>query len=233
MKSALIIRHLNFEDLGTLEDVLIQRNYNIQIIDATSTCLNEIDPTTPDLMVILGGPISAFDEKKYPFIEDELTLITKRLKTNKKTLGICLGAQLIARILGASVYPMEQLEIGFSCVQLSEDGLKSCLEPLNGEIPVLHWHGEQFDIPKGAKHLASSMSCANQAFAVGNTVLALQFHLEIDPDRIEQWLVGHAAELNMALIDPRDLRQQTSLHAKALKAVAPKIISSWLDLPAS
>jgi len=233
MKSAIIIQHLNFEDLGTLKEVLIQRNYNIQIIDATYTNLNEIDPTTADLMVILGGPISAFDEKKYPFIEDELRLITKRLQTNKKTLGICLGAQLIARVLGASVYPMGHLEIGFNCLQLSEDGLKSCLEPLSAEIPVLHWHGEQFDIPKGARHLAGSTLCANQAFSVGNTVLALQFHLEADPDRIEQWLVGHAAELNMASIDPRDLRRQSSLHANALKAVAPTIISSWLDLPTS
>ena len=99
MKNALVIRHLNFEDLGTLEQPLIQRNYNIHIIDATSEELQAVDPITPDLMVILGGPIGAYDEKKYPFIENEIALINARLQSNKKTLGICLGAQLIARVL--------------------------------------------------------------------------------------------------------------------------------------
>jgi GMP synthase (glutamine-hydrolysing) len=231
MKNALVIRHLNFEDLGTLEQLLLHRNYNIHIVDATSEELHTIDPITPDLMVILGGPIGAYDEKKYPFIESEIALISRRLQNNKKTLGVCLGAQLIARVLGASVYPMGHLEIGFSPLQLSDDARHSCLDLLNDDIGVLHWHGDQFDIPKGADHLASSEFCANQAFSVGNNILALQFHLEVDPDRIEQWLVGHAAELNMASIDPRDLRRQASLHGKSLKAIAPKIISSWLDLP--
>ncbi|OOQ44113.1 glutamine amidotransferase [Pseudomonas fluorescens] len=231
MKNALVIRHLNFEDLGTLEQPLIQRNYNIHIIDATSEELQAVDPITPDLMVILGGPIGAYDEKKYPFIENEIALINARLQSNKKTLGICLGAQLIARVLGASVYPMGHLEIGFSPLQLSNDAPPSCLDLLNDDVAVLHWHGDQFDIPKGAHHLASSKLCANQAFSVGKNILGLQFHLEIDPDRFEQWLIGHAAELNMASIDPRDLRRQIALHGKSLKTVAPKIISNWLDLP--
>jgi GMP synthase (glutamine-hydrolysing) len=230
MKNALVIQHLHFEDLGTIEQLLLQRNYNTQIIDATSDALHSVDSVKPDLMIILGGPIGAFDEKKFPFIESEIALINKRLQSNKKTLGVCLGAQLIARILGASVYPMGQLEIGFSPLRLNEHALHSCLEPLN-DIPVLHWHGDTFDIPKGATHLASSELCANQAFSVGNNILALQFHLEIDSDRIEQWLVGHAAELNTASIDPRDLRQQASLHGSRLKTISQTVISNWLDLP--
>lgn len=231
MKTALVIQHLHFEDLGTLEQLLLQRNYSIQTIDATTDALDSVDATTPDLMVVLGGPIGAYDEKKYPFLEDEIALINKRLQSNKKILGICLGAQLIARTLGASVYPMAKLEIGFSTLQLSDSALHTYLEPLSNDLAVLHWHGDQFDIPKGATHLASSERCANQAFSVGNNVLALQCHLEVDPDRIEQWLVGHAAELHIAGIDPRDLRQQAALHGKSLKAVVPGIISNWLDLP--
>ena len=231
MKNALVIRHLHFEDLGTIEQLLLQRNYDIQIVDVTSDAFYKIDSVKPDLMIILGGPIGAFDEKKFPFIECEIALISKRLQSNKKTLGICLGAQLIARILGASVYPMGKLEIGFAPLLLSDSARHSCLAPLNHDISVLHWHGDKFDIPKGATHLASSELCANQAFSIGNNILALQFHLEVDTDRIEQWLVGHAAELNIASIDPRNLRQQASLHGSHLKTIAKTIISNWLDLP--
>lgn len=233
MKKALIVRHLSFENLGVLETLLTERGFLIQVIDATSAALDSMDPISPDLMVVLGGPIGAYDEKKYPFIEVEIALISQRLKSNKKILGICLGAQLIARVMGGNVYPMEGQEIGFSALQLNEDIDYPILKTLTGDVQVLHWHGDTFDLPKGAKLLASSKHCKNQAFAVGNHVLALQFHLEIDTDYIEQWLVGHAAELNAASIDPRSLRQQASLHGSALKEIAPKVISSWLDLPCS
>ncbi|WP_432719453.1 glutamine amidotransferase [Jeongeupia wiesaeckerbachi] len=228
MKSVLAIRHLHFEDLGTLEGVLASRGFHVEYVDATTAKLAALDPLAPDLLVVLGGPISAYDETIYPFVEDELDLISARLAANKPILGICLGAQLMARALGAKVYPLGVKEIGFGPLSLSDAGLASPLAALNG-VSVLHWHGDQFDIPADAAHLAGTSIGANQAFALGPQALGLQFHLEADAARIEQWLVGHAAELGQAGIDPRVLRKQALQYGPALAKAARQVVERWLD----
>ena len=229
MKSAVALRHLHFEDLGTLESVLRERDFEIRYLDAPRDDLASFDALTPDLVVVLGGPVGAFDEPLYPFLADELAVIRRRLAAGRPLLGICLGAQLIARALGAHVYPLGVKEIGFSPLSLSDAGHQSPLRALAG-VPVLHWHGDQFDIPAGAVHLAQTKVGVNQAFAVGNTVLGLQFHLEADPRSIEQWLVGHASELAAARVDPRVLRAQ-ACHpdVSRLPEIARKVVSDWLD----
>ena len=228
MKSAIAVRHVHFEDLGVLEPFLRERGYEVRYLDAGVDDLAGVDPASPDLVVVLGAPIGAGDEEIYPFLADELALVRDRLDVRRPLLGICLGAQLIARVLGAKVKPMGVKEIGFSSLTLTEQGKASPLAAL-GTAPVLHWHGDQFGIPPGATRLAYTDVCANQAFAMGRAVLGLQFHLEADPVKIERWLLGHACELGQAGVDPREIRRQAREFGPALSAAASEVIGEWLD----
>ena len=231
MKTALAIRHLHFEDLGSLQPLLLERGYTLRYLEAGTDDLR--DAALADLLVVLGGPIGAFDEQLHPFLLDELTLIERQLQQQRPLLGICLGAQLIARALGARVGDMGFKEIGFAPLTLSAQGQASVLAGLQG-VPVLHWHGDRFELPDGAIPLAGTALCANQAFSVGRHVLALQCHLEAQPQQIERWLIGHACELSQSGIDPRRLRCQAAAVASSLPAAAQAVFAAWLDaLPPS
>ncbi len=228
MKSALVLRHLAFEDLGCLAPVVEAEGYEIQMVEAPLHSLASLDVSSADLLIVLGGPIGAFDDASYPFLLDELELIRQRLSSGKPLLGICLGAQLIARALGAGVAAMGHTEIGFGPVTLTEAGRASVLTPLVHGTPVLHWHGDQFEIPPQATLLASTDACPHQAFSVGDQVLALQFHLEVAPQALEAWLVGHANELHQQRIDPRELRAQAQALGSAGVEAARTILIDWL-----
>ncbi len=227
-RTVVAIRHIHFEDLGTLEPLLRQRGYVVRYLDATVDDLAAVDTLAPDLLVVLGGPIGAYDEDTYPFLADELALVRRRLAAGLPILGICLGAQLIARGLGAKVYALGVKEIGFGPVQFTAVGQSSVLAGL-GDTPVLHWHGDQFDIPDGAQWLARTEIGAHQAFSHRGTVLGLQFHLEADARQIERWLVGHACELGQAGIDPRALRAQAITQQDQLASAAKTVVGAWLD----
>lgn len=229
MKTALALRHVPFEDLGLLAPLLQQRCYAVRTHDAGVGPLEDSLHPEPDLLVVLGGPIGAFDEAAYPFLADTLALLRERLARRLPVLGICLGAQLMARALGAGVAPMGHQEIGFAPLALTPAGAASVLAPLSHGTPVLHWHGDQFEIPPGAESLATTPLCPHQAFAVGMHALGLQFHLEADFSRIEQWLVGHACELAAAGVDLQALRAGAHEHGPALAQAARAVFGAWLD----
>jgi len=226
MKTAIALRHVHFEDVGTLDAVLVEHGYRVQYLDATRDALDSA--VHADLLIVLGGPISACDACSYPFLESESDVISQRLDSSRPLLGICLGAQLIAQALGAKIAPLDTKEIGFAPLTLTSAGEQSVLAAL-GDTPVLHWHGDQFEIPAHATHLASTEACAHQAFAIEQHVLALQFHLEADVETLEPWLVGHAHELGQAGINPNTLRAQAATLGNRLTTAAHAVMTAWLD----
>jgi GMP synthase (glutamine-hydrolysing) len=232
MQNALVIQHLAFEDLGNLHPILEQRGYNIVYQQAGVDDLSVIEPLQPDLLVILGGPIGVYEDAEYPFIQDELRLLEKRLEKDLPTLGICLGSQLMARALGAAVYPGGNgKEIGWGKLQLSLAGESSCLRHLGGsETAVLHWHGDTFDLPENAVLLASSLQYPNQAFSWGNNCLGLQFHPEVTAKGMERWFIGHACEIaSIKGLSVSQLRADTGVYAPGLVSMASRFWQEWLD----
>jgi GMP synthase (glutamine-hydrolysing) len=227
-KSAYVIRHVPFEDLGLLEAELRHRDYEIDYCDAP---LGRIEPNQAqeaDLLIVLGGPLGVNDAGKYPFLQEEREVVTTRVQSNLPTLGICLGAQLMAAALGSEIAPAERPEIGFGPLRLTGEGRDSVLAPLDGR-PVLHWHSETFGTPDSAQRLAETDACSMQAFQLGEKLLGLQFHIEVEPERIEAWLVGHAHELASEGVDVEDLRRGAQDYAAELRDQAHEVFSAWLE----
>lgn len=131
-----------------------------------------------DAVLIMGGPMSVHDEAEHPWLVAEKAYLQGVLEREKPVLGVCLGAQLIADVLGARVFQQQHKEIGWMPIQATALGQSQWGLP--AQLPVLHWHGESFELPAGAELLAHSAACANQAFAIGQKILGLQFHLEMD-----------------------------------------------------
>ncbi len=227
--TAVAIRHVPFEDLGLLEPLLGDRGYEIRMIEAPLDDLCDPIVQQADLAVVLGGPIGAYETDAYPFLVPEIEAIAERLAQTKPTLGLCLGSQIMARALGARVYPGGRKEIGWSPVSLTAAGTQSCLAALEATA-VLHWHGDTFDLPPGAERLASTDLYENQAFALDRHALALQFHPEVTAAGLERWYVGHAVEIAATDgVDVASLRAQALEHAPALEAAGRRVFERWLD----
>jgi GMP synthase (glutamine-hydrolysing) len=228
-RSAVALRHVAFEDLGLLSAVLDREGWDVSFCDAAIDDVTHRSIEDADLLIVLGGPIGVYEADAYPFLTRELGLLERRLAQSRPTLGICLGSQLMARALGARVYAGPVKEIGWGRVTLTDAGAKSCLAPLADEAAeVLHWHGDTFDLPDSAIRLASNDAYQNQAFAYGRHALALQFHLEADPRQLEEWYVGHAAELSGAGVAVQQLRAATAAIADRLPAQADRIFTRWI-----
>lgn len=226
VRTVTAIRHVAFEDLGSFTQVLEEGHFRIDYIDATR--LGSLDPFAADLLVVLGGPIGAYEEREYPFLAAEVALLERRMAQNLPTLGICLGCQLMARALGARVYAGPREEIGWAPLRLTDEGRASCLGHL-GDAPVLHWHGDTFDLPAGAIRLASTDVCDNQAFSLGPAILGLQFHIEATGAGLEDWFIGHASEIAATSgVDVLSLRADTQLHAPALEDSGQQAFRQWL-----
>lgn len=228
MKTCIAVRHVAFEDLGLLGPPLAARGVDVRYLDAPVEPLDGASLTAPDLVVVLGGPIGVYEEDVYPFLVGELAAVKARIAAKKPTLGICLGAQLMAKALGAVVAPGPQKEIGYAPLDVTAEGRAAGLGDFSA-TPVLHWHGDNFALPAGATRLASTAACPNQAFSLGAAALGLQFHVEVDPTRIETWLVGHTVELGKAGIDPCTIRAQAARVGKATAEKGRAFLARWLD----
>lgn len=178
------LQHVPFEGLGNIEALLIAHGYAL-----SRTCMYRQERPLPpidaiDALVVMGGPMGVHDEDAYPWLTPEKQLIASAIRRGIPVLGVCLGAQLIADVLGATVTKNEHEEIGWFPVQRTENLTDQRIKNLPASFHALHWHGDTFAIPAAATNFISSAGCAHQAFVYGDNVLALQFHLEMLPSHV-------------------------------------------------
>ena len=182
------LQHAEHEELGCIGPWLQQRGHRV-----THTRLHEGERLPKaaafDWLIVMGGPMNIYDEKTHPWLAAEKDLINDACVIDKKTLGICLGGQLLAHVLGARITKNGETEIGFFYVSLTEEGSKSWhLADFPPTFPAFHWHEDTFSIPHGCQNLLKSDACVNQAFTKGERLVAFQFHMEVRPDDARRWL---------------------------------------------
>lgn len=188
-----VLMHVDFEGPGSMGTWFASHGYTL-----THTRFYQDIPALPelsdiDVLVVMGGPMSVNDETEFPWLVTEKRYVRAAIQAGKPVLGVCLGAQLIASVLGARVFPNKLREIGWFPVRAAEVAESDGLFAFPEQIEVFHWHGETFDIPDGAVLLASSKACRNQAFQYGSKVLGLQFHLETTPESARS-IVDHCRD---------------------------------------
>ena len=225
-RTAIVLRHRDIAHLGNLDGVLLAAGYDIRYVDVTIE--STYAETAADLVVVLGGDVGVYEKKENPFLIAELDLLIERLRAERPTLGICLGAQLMAEALGGKVFKGRTVEIGFRAVTPTEAGLDSPVRHVAG-VPMMQWHGDTFSLPIGATRLASSSSYSNEAFSLGANGLAVQFHPELSAEMFGQWIDGGLAELNALGIDPDALRRDAAQHGPAMEAASVAMFSEWLS----
>lgn len=204
--NVLIIQNVTSEGPGTIEEHLRTTNTPFTCIDLDQgQSLPSIDKYTH--LIIMGGPMAVYEMDRTPYLRDEARLIEKAVMAGKHVLGVCLGAQMLAHVLGNRVYPGGAKEIGWYDVDLTEEGMKDpCMAELAVDggktAQVFQWHGDTFDLPQGAVRLASSELFPNQAFRYSDRVYALQFHIEVTPGIVTNWLRNEKG-IDFPLIDKR------------------------------
>lgn len=228
MKSALVIRHVPYEGIAGFRAPVEEAGYVIDRVDVTDPDFANVDFDAPDLVVMMGGPMGVYETDRYPWLRCEIARLARRIMLDRPTLGVCLGSQIIAAAMGARVYAGPVKEVGFSPVTIHDAGLASPLRHIEG-VPVLHWHGDTFDLPEGAELLASSDRYDHQAFRRGENILALQCHSEMGEDpRFDAWLQDEpyiaAAGQTVA-----ELRDQHDRHGSVAVAAGRRMITDWLD----
>lgn len=190
------LMHVPFEGLGCIEQWILKNGHSLSY---THFYENYQLPNTDDIdwLIVMGGPMGVYDEAQYPWLIVEKGFIKKAIDNGKTVIGICLGSQLIAEVLGAKVYPNKQKEIGWFDVKLSDSAnLNPMVDNFESSFPVFHWHGDTFDLPTGCIRLFYSDLTVNQGFIYNNRVLALQFHFEVTLKSLNNMVENGVDELH-------------------------------------
>ena len=189
------LEHVPFENLAFIAQWAEDNGHKVTTTHLyENTVLPGLDDF--DLLVVMGGPMNIYEEDKYPWLALEKEFILQAIRSGKKILGICLGAQLIADVLGGKVKKNKDKEIGWFPAELTSEAKTSALfQDFPQNFFAFHWHGDTFDIPPGAIHIARSKACLNQGFVYADKVVGLQFHLETTPEGMEKLIQNCADEI--------------------------------------
>jgi GMP synthase-like glutamine amidotransferase len=223
------LQHVPFEGLAKIEEWAAKSGH---AVTSTRLFAGELLPSIDllDMLVVMGGPMGANDDARYRWMKGEKLFIELAIQKEKKVLGVCLGAQLIAHILGAKVYVNPQKEIGWFPIELNPPNVRhNPLNVLHQRTTVFHWHGDTFDLPKGAVHLARSRACENQAFAMGNNVIGLQFHLEMGMPHIESLLRYASTDITAGdfVMDPQEMLDLAPSQLAPLNAALYRFLDAY------
>ncbi len=224
----LAFRHVAFEHLGLIARALAEHGLGYRYVDWFENPEAEAPWRQAAGLIFMGGPMSANDD--LGFLRRELEVIRQAAEEGKPVLGVCLGAQLIARAAGARVYRNPVKEIGWLPVHWREAARRDpLLAGLERPEVVFHWHGETFDLPAGAEWLAYTEACAHQAFRLGGNVWGFQFHLEVTPEMIAEWCA--------AADNQEDLRELAAPpdpqgNAARLEELSRVVFGRWAELAA-
>lgn len=235
MPRILVFQHVAAEPLGTLDPLIRSRGHRIRFVNF------ERDPQAqPDVdryrgLIVLGGPMNVADLPGRPHLRTELRCIERMLHLGRPVLGICLGAQLLAHVLGAGVERRREPEIGWYQLHTTPAGRADrVLAPMACGVPVFQWHRYQFQVPASATHLARTDGCEPQAFCWDQTAYGFQFHLEMDTPLIERWLATPAYHQELLASglghDAQAIRAQTRAHITRMQATADTVFNNFLDL---
>lgn len=227
MRKVLVFQHVAHEILGTLNPLLKARGLRVRYVNFDRNPDEKPSIEKYDGLIVLGGQMGVYEADKYTHIKVEMQLIEQALKKQIPVLGICLGAQILAHVLGASVRKSPTKEVGWHDIDLTTEGTQ---DPLLGHFKtrekIFQMHGDTFDIPKSAVHLASSTACLGQAFRHGENVYGLQFHLEVDEGMIQRWMTNPMS----ASEDVGRIRAETSTYLENSVQLSQKTFDRFIDL---
>ncbi len=235
MAKVLVLQHVAYEILGTLDPMIRKRGHRVRYVNFSREPDAEVELDKYAGLIILGGPMNVDMVEDYPHLATEVEIIQEAMAQKMPVLGICLGAQLIAKTLGAKVRKNPEKEIGWYDITLTEEGIKDpILKHIGQTKPIFEFHSDTYELPENCIHLASSPTCANQAFRYGNNVYGFQFHLEVDAALVERWLSAPVYQAEIAQtngkIDPAVIRIETEKNIDQLYELSKNIFGSFLDL---
>ena len=226
----LVLQHMACEGLGGME-ALQGKGLKYEYVQLHAGAKFPKDTSSYAGIIILGGPMNVYQEKEYPFLKDENTFIKKMLAEEKPMLGICLGAQLIAKAAGAKVLTGHRKELGWYDIGLTKEGaIDQLFKGFPARFKAFQWHGDTFRIPKNAIKLASSEIFPNQAFRLGNAY-ALQFHIEVMEETINDWMAEYREEMeSLDYIDAESIRSDTKRYMGELHAMGDRFYENFMSL---
>ncbi len=235
MSKVLVFQHVAYEILGTLNPLLKQHGFRIRYVNFDRT--PEEQPTIDgyDGLVILGGPMNTDQSDRFPHLDCEVRVIREAIEQDIPVLGICLGAQLVAKALGARIDRNPEWEIGWYDILPTEEGRKDpLLRNFSDTEKIFMWHGDTFEIPKGAVHLATSQTCVNQAFRYGDRTYGFQFHMEVDEPMVGRWLAAPDRQRELRCLKGRvgaeEVRGATRAHIDSLTSLSAQTFTAFIDL---